>query len=747
MRFLIIAILSIVSISISFPQNFIDGIIRDYVSNDKLPGVNIYIPELHKGTISDTNGYYSISGIPDGQFNIQYSFIGYKTHFETILFRKNDITKDITIESSAIEAQEVIITGGKVSTQHENAIKIEQVKIETLDNSTEKNLLSKLAELPGIDAITKGNGIATPVIRGLSTSNIVVLNNGVRMENFQFSENHPYLLDASDISKIEIIKGPASLLYGSDAVGGVLNLIREHPAPVKSLHISCQSEFNSNDKGITNQVGIKTSRENYWGGINAYHTTSQDYTDGKGNMAPNSRNTYYSMKVNSGIRSRNGIFIINYEYAKSTPGLTIPPAIELIENNSYKNKVWYQNLDNHLFTSNNTLFFNKLKLDADISYQDNHRKLEGSELSPAHTMVDMHLQTLSYQLKTKYNFSDKSSAILAYQGLFQTNHNGPAPQHVLPDYTSNSNSIAGLWQYNFNARTFYQAGFRYDYKDLDIPSQLTSDNAVDSIKGFNKWYSNISFSSGFTYKFSGSILFRANIASAYRTPTISELSQDGIHGDRYEQGNANLVSQRNLEGDISLHYHSNKIKYEIAGFYNRIFDYIFLSPTADTTADGIDIYRYLQNNSTIYGMESEIEWQPVTFLTILANYSHIIAQQDGGYNLPFIPQDKIHGQIIVTKLYKGFLHELHVSLNPLFAFTQNNPHQFEDITESYFITNTYINTKLKYNHRIIECGLFIHNLFDNAYQDHLSTLKEVGYYNMGRNITIKLKVPLNFKVK
>jgi iron complex outermembrane recepter protein len=742
-KLIIYIVLIIVNSPILSAQNSIKGTIADSENGEKLVGVNIYIPELHKGTVTNINGYYQINGIPNGNFKVQYSFIGYESIIETVNFKDSDIEIDLKLESAAIAAQEVIVTGGRTSTQHENAIKIDQIKSSTLENSTETNLMLKLASVPGIDAITKGNGIASPVIRGLSTSNIVLLNNGVRIENFQFSENHPYMIDESDVSSIEIIKGPASLLYGSDAVGGVLNFIKSPPAPVNTIQGNFRTEYNSNYQGSSNSFGLKTSGEDVFGGFSANYSTSKDFRDGSGVIVPNSRNTSYSLIANAGLRIKQGLLKLSYDYNKLTPGLTIPASIDIISSNEYKNEIWYQNLDNHLLSSNNTFFFNRLKLNVDLSYQFNHRRLQGSELTPSYTMVDMGLQNATYQLKSKYNFSDKSNIILAFQGYIQTNRNADAPEHVLPDYTSNNNSLAVLWQVNLEQKSFYQFGFRYDNKWLDVPEQFTSNNEIDRTDGFSKTYNNVSFSAGLTRIITNSLLLRANIASAYRTPSIAELSQDGVHANRHEQGNKDLNPQRNLESDISLHYHSNNLKIEFAGFYNRIFDYIFLSPTLDTTICGLDIYRYEQSNASIYGIEGEFEWKPLSFLYLQTGYAHLIAIQDNNDYLPFIPQDKITSKLVYTKRRKGLMKEINIALNPMFAFKQNKPNKFETIAESYFLFNTSIQTIFQYKKQVLKLGLYINNLFDSAYFDHLSTLKELGYYNMGRNISLKLNIPIN----
>jgi iron complex outermembrane receptor protein len=219
---------------LSFSQNRITGYITDKSTNVKLPNVSIYINDLQKGTTSNSDGLYSLENIPNGFFKIQFSYLGYSTVIKTINLKSDVLELNISLVPTSVKTPEIIISGGQPVSQHENAIKIESIKKEALENEGGGNIMKKLNAIPGIDAISKGNNIATPVIRGLSTSNIIVLNNGIRMESFQFSEDHPYTIDESDVSNIEIIKGPASLLYGSDAVGGVINFIKDPPAPVNT---------------------------------------------------------------------------------------------------------------------------------------------------------------------------------------------------------------------------------------------------------------------------------------------------------------------------------------------------------------------------------------------------------------------------------------------------------------------------------------------------------------------------------
>ena len=137
--------------------------------------------------------------------------------------------------------------------------------------------------------IAKGQGVSKPVIRGLSMNDVLVMNNGVRIENHQFSENHPLGIDDNDVERIEIIKGPASLLYGSDAIGGVINFIKEKPAPVGKILGGYRIQLHSNTLGMNNSIGLKGASKNLFGGFRFGNKTHADYLQGGGDYVPNSR--------------------------------------------------------------------------------------------------------------------------------------------------------------------------------------------------------------------------------------------------------------------------------------------------------------------------------------------------------------------------------------------------------------------------------------------------------------------------
>ena len=718
-------------------QNTIKGKITDQ-ENEPLAGASIYIPELNKGTVTDVNGNYEIQNIPNGEIKLQYSFVGFATQIKSFNVNNENIEVNISMKQTPVEAEEIVVTAGYNSSQHENAIKIDLLKSKKIAASGSPTLIETFANIPGVDMISKGTGVAKPVIRGLSMTNILMLNNGVKMENFQFSENHPFIIDEFGIDRIEIIKGPASLLYGSDAIGGVINIIKEKPAPTGKIIGDFNMQYHSNTEGFVNNLGIKGSSENFFWGLRAGIKSHADYKNGNGDYVPNTRFNEKSFKATLGLNKSFGLFRLYYDYNRPKLGMCVGDVVPLITENGRENKLWYQDLTSHIISTRNAIFLNDYKIELNASYQMNNRRLQTDESKPAFEMVDMQLNTFSYEIKTHFPSSGNSEYIIGLHGAKKTNRNDEAPNHVLPDADVNDFSVFGLAQHVFFKKLKAQAGIRYDFRSISTEEE-TNTEAVD------KDYGNISASIGATYRLNEDFLLRANIASAYRTPNIAELTQNGMHGTRYEQGNPALKSQRSYEADFSAHFHSKLVMVDVALFYNRINNYIFIAPTNNTTTGGSTIYQYAQTNSKIYGSELFVNILPLKWLHLKTTYAYLLGKQDDGNYLPFIPQNKLRFEINIQKREISFLKNPFFRIGGLYAAKQDNPAMFETETDSYFLLNAGIGTDIKWASQMLSLSIQANNLLNETYIDHLSTLKEIGYQNIGRNISINLTIPFGIK--
>jgi len=745
MKKIFIICVMILSYHISNAQNKITGKITD---QDNLPmvGANIFVPDMNKGTTSNNNGTYELSNLPNGKIKIQFSYIGYGNCVESVVLNGKSLELNIALTQTAIEAEEVVVSGGYSSTQHENAVKIDVLKLDPRAIISTPNFTEVLTKVSGVDMISKGSGVSKPVIRGLSMNDILVLNNGVRFENYQYSSHHPLGIDEFGIEDVEIIKGPASLLYGSDAIGGVINFIKEKPAPIGSIIGDYNLRLFSNTLGMTNNLGIKGASKKFFGGIRVGQKINSDFLQGGGAYVPNSRFNEMSVKANAGFTDKVGTFKLFYDFNNQKLGLVEDEAIEEITERGRKNKVFYQELNTHLLSSQNKFYLGKFKLDINSALQ-NTELVHFGDVGVYE--IQMELATLTYDAKLHLPSKENSEYIIGFQGFNQTNTNlNDRETKLLPDATTNNYSAYGLLQYTFFKKLKVQTGVRYDYKTMSTQAIGLATDTMIYRAPLDKSFGSFSGSLGATYNVSDKLLFRANFAAAYRTPNLAELTSNGQHELRYEIGDQNLVPENAYETDLSLHYHKDNFTFDIAGFYNIVNNYIFISPTDDTTPSGIDIYKYKQANSTLFGGEAGLHVHPKTlqWLHFEITFSSVIGKQQNGDYLPFVPAHKLRFELRGEKEKLLFFKNAFVSVYTCSAFNQNNAAPDETTTAGYTLIDLSIGGNIKMKNQSISLSLCANNILDKKYIDHLSTLKEVNLYNPGRDISLNLQIPFGVKM-
>ncbi len=723
-----------------YSQVKIYGRIIDEKTNEPLRDVIVQVIEINKVTKSDINGNYQLNNLPNGKLTLEFSKIGYKKYNTTINSITDEQELNIKLSETIIETEEILVTGIFNSTQHENAVKIDVLNTNNLLKIATPNFIEKVTSIPGVDMISQGLGISKPVIRGFSMNDVVVLDNNVRIENYQFSEHHPFGLDEFGIEKIEIIKGPASLLYGSDAIGGVINLIREKPAPIGKILGDATIQYHTNTEGIVGNIGIKGSSDNFFGAVRIGGKSNADYLQPNGVFVPNSRFNEWSIKSNVGMFNKIGSFNLSYEYNLQKLGETLPSEEEVKERGR-KNELWYGDVDNHIISSNGTLYLGKFMLNLITSYENVTRKEITNTTTP---YIEMNLGTFYYNLKLNFPSSDRFEYLIGSQGKLQRHRNiNDRPSKFLPDMNGGNIALYTLFQYNLINDLKLQAGIRYDYNKIN--TEALNINTPSYIPPISKIYNNISGSLGVVYNID-KLLFRFNLASAFRTPTLYELTSYGIHEEKFEIGNPNLTTLHAYETDFSVHYHNYNISIDIAGFYNKINNYIFIMPTNDTIPGGIKIYKYLQENSKFIGAEISFHIHPKYFswLHFETHYSIVNAKMDNGENLPLIPAAKLSFELRAETNKLWNFYSPFIEINSLIAFSKDNVSPEETRTGGYTLINLATGISVPINNNNINFLLSVNNLFDRKYYDHLSTVKPI-YYNMGRNITFTINT--NFSLK
>ncbi|MBD0777470.1 TonB-dependent receptor [Maribacter sp. ANRC-HE7] len=725
-------------------QDSIKGTIIDSETEKPVEGALIYAFELNKSVVTDNNGNYILVNNSKYDLKVEISADGYKTQVVTLSTTNTDIIK---LDKNLIELQEVIITGDRNKSREKVSVSIETVKKMDLYQSGKISLADNLSKLPGLSNVSNGVGITKPVIRGLSNTNIVFLNNGIKAENFQFSSNHPFISDEFSAKKIEVIKGPVSLVYGSDAVGGVINVIKENPASTNSLEAKINTQYHTNTQGFVTNLDIKASGEKWYGGASFTNKSHKDYQDGNGDQIINTRFEELNLSSNIGYRSAAGNFALYFDYNAPTYGLTNQKSLSVVNDDNRKVNFWNVNLDNKLLALKNKIFIGEGILDVNMSYQQNIRKgiSDDTSLYSDQIFASMDLATISYNAKFSIQ-KNTSKYTLGFNGAYIENDADDfyGNSNPMPDTKINDIGFFVLDEIDLSDALTLNAGLRYDLRTMkSFPFESTGLNKYE----IDNDYSSLSGSVGSTYKVNNH-LFKFNIASGFRSPNISELTQNGIHQARFERGDVTLKSQRNYQLDLNYHFHIDKLVFDVSPFYNKVNDFIYIvQTTEDAPIGGGKVWQYVQNDALLYGGEIALDYHPSNWLGLHTNYTYTRGELIDGGNLTQIPQNRYVAEVKLQKNKIGILKNPYFVVNLTSFQSQDNLGQSETFTPGYELFNVNFGSKITIEKQVVHWYISANNLFDKVYIDHLSSFKPLGLNNIGRNIVFGLNIPFTTQLK
>ena len=261
--FLILIALFLLTGKSLFSQAAISGKVTDAGTGTPLPGATIYIPDLKTGVATDKDGYYKITNLPKSNLLFQASYVGYGAVVVEVDLKTTSV-KDFQLSESPIEAQAVVITGSGISTDNSrSSISITPISKNALMITPSTNLIDAISDVPGLAEITTGGDVSKPVIRGLSYNHVVTLNEGVRQEGQQWGDEHGIEVDQFSADRIEVLKGPASLFYGSDAMGGVINILEPIHAPLNSVRGELVSQFATNNRMTNSSLMLEGNQNGF----------------------------------------------------------------------------------------------------------------------------------------------------------------------------------------------------------------------------------------------------------------------------------------------------------------------------------------------------------------------------------------------------------------------------------------------------------------------------------------------------
>lgn len=714
-------------------QYTIQGSVKDKITGEPLMGVSLLIQNTTLGTTTDYDGNFTLSIPNQLNFVIKVSYTGYVDR--KIKVDKTNLQQhlDILLHEKVMELDEVILSTPFNKLQSENVVKVSYKSISSMQKRGIQNLMDGVSQISGVTQMSTGSGISKPVIRGLTGSRILVYNQGVRLENFQFGDFHGIGINESGIGSVEVIKGPASLLYGSDAVGGVLYLVPEKHAPVGKTQIHFNSKYTSNTLGLNSTLGVKTSLNKLQFIARIAYNTNADYSVANAKRVTNSRYMDKDFKMALGYKGKIVKTDIRYNRNLSKNG--IPQAIGLQKTKrDFTGK--YQDLVNQVLSVKKDIKLPNSSIKTNIGYTWHNRKLMIEEV----TKIGMQLNTLNYDIKWYLPAFKKLESIVGVQGMNQKNTNF-GENYLLPDALTTSLGVFTTMNYPFK-KVSLQGGIRCDARHI-VTQDIAEVGASNYRPGFDKQLEIFTSSLGLKSDLSDKITARINIATGFRAPNLSELASKGIHSGRIEIGNRNLKNENNWQADLALEYAQTHVEFFANAFLNSINNYIYLSPTGEQQ-DTYSVYQYQQDNAQLYGGELGLHFHPHPYdwLHVNSSYEMVIGKQSNDTYLPLIPANQWKNQIRITKDVNNILEKYYINIGINHTFKADKISEFEKEQVAYTLFNGSFGAVLKFNKMSINTNLSVHNIFDKEYISHLSVLGENEIPNMGRNIIMGVTIKL-----
>src|SRR5688572_7183295 len=588
-------ILLFFSTSIAFAQNSLTGKITDQTTAEPLVGVTIYLPDLKQGASTNENGIYELSNLPKGKFLAQVHFIGYSTITKTLEI-DGPTTIDFALSQSATELRAVIITGVSASTEmHQNPVPTTVVNHEQLQEQASTNIIDAISRTPGISQISTGAAISKPVIRGLSANRVVTLNNGMRQEGQQWGDEHGIEIDEYSVDRAEIVKGPGSIMYGSDAMAGVINFLSPDPVENGKIIGFYSGKYQTNN----NLIGNSIFNAGNLNGLNWQGRLSQK-------TAGNYQNRYDGKVYNSGFEEYNasgyvglnkswGFSHLNFSTFNQKVGLvegerdSLGNFLKLAEINGEEAEVAvtpddlegyhinepYQAIGHLRFSSQNNIILGRSRATVNVDWQRNLRQEFGHSHGaedhdhghehhgePESASLIFDLQTWGYD--PKYFLPEFSgwNTTVGLNGMRQTNKN-KGIEFLIPDYQLTDLGVFAFIANN-HPTLHVSGGLRFDHRSLNSeellltaeeePTTIPAEVAETKFEGFERNFSNVSASAGVAYDLNEKLTAKLNIARGFRAPNIAELASNGSHEGtlRFEIGNPDLKPETSLQLDAGI---------------------------------------------------------------------------------------------------------------------------------------------------------------------------------------------------
>jgi len=690
-----------------------------------------------------------------------------------------------------LQLNELTVTGvtGDTKLKHATA-PVSIVTPQMLQATASTNIIDAIAHQPGVSQLTTGGSISKPIIRGLGYNRVVVMSEGVRQEGQQWGDEHGVEVDGNSVGSVEILKGPASLMYGSDAMAGVVILHAQPTLAEGEMKANVSSEYQTNNGLFGYHLSMAGNQKGFVWDARWSQKMAHAYKNKYDGYVPGSQFREQAGRLMLGVNKLWGHSRLTGSIYHLTPGIVegerdpetgeLECATEDVK--TYGKALPFQQVKHYKLVWDNSLNLSSGYLKAIIGYQQNRRQEFEESMDDYELYFKLH--TLTYDLRYVTNEWNGWKLSTGIGGMYQKSGN-EGEEYLIPDYRLFDFGLYATATKALGDRWTLSGGLRYDHRRLHGDELL--EDGEQRFVDFSRHFNGLTGSIGAVCNINDHFNLRLNLARGFRTPNMSELASNGVHEGsiRYEIGDQQLKAEYSLQADLGLDFTSRYVSAQLALFANRIDNYIFTHRVAEEMEEGYLTYAYTQGDARLLGFEAGVDVHPVHSVHFSNTFSYVDAQllhqsADTKY-LPFTPAPHWSSELkwelfhhTHSTVSPHAMHEFRhahpksgVALNNLYIaasldcyLKQTHIYRADDTeteTPGYALLSLSAGTDIMlHSKKLAELYITADNLLNKAYQNHLSRLKYAdenvvtgrrGVYNMGRNITFKLVVPINISRK
>lgn len=769
------------------------GSVIDYHSKTTLPGATISVVGQNRAVISDLNGSFVLSGLCEGRLELEVFHPECPTQFIPVEI-SGDTELTVKLEHHLEELDEVKVVGSTISEQT-NSANEKTINQDVLDQYSSKSLGDALKEVSGVSSLNTGSNIVKPTIHGLNGSRVLILNDGVRMQDMEWGDEHAPNLDINSAGSISVVKGAAALQYGGDAIGGTVVLDPGRIPQIDTLYGKTLLTGVTNGRGGTLVSELVKAYKNGW-----FVKGQASYKRLGDAEAPD-----YTLS-NTGVQELAGSFQLGkhlftwgwdarYSYFNSEIAILRASHIgniddlirsinsgepETIDDFTYDLENPKQEVTHHLAKVKFYRRFEGLgKWNVQYDFQSNRRfefDLRRGDRSEIPS-IDLELTTHTISTDLKIDAKDQWKWHFGLLGRYQDNFANPdtGVRRLIPDYEKLDFGLFVTGEWNLNENMVLDAGIRYDYNKIDAQKfyqktrweergyddhysdLIVSDRGTQYLVNPKFDFGNVTATLGANYKIEKGSL-RANYTMAQRAPNPAELFSDGLHHSaaRIELGDLSIESETSHKISASFEKDYDNWGFGFEPFANFVDDFILLQPTGVefTLRGAFPVWEYSQTDVRLFGFDTSLYANWLPSFTSEHSFSLVkgrdIENENALINVP--SARTVHQITYRNKEWK----QLEVSLESQYVFKQNetpdnitvfSPEQQQEVAllinnapAAYHLLS--FNTKMKFplgGKTMLTPSLTINNLFNTSYRDYLNRQRYFAD-DLGRNITLQLKI-------